>query len=207
MAKYIVEFIGTFFLIFTIGAVAFEPETELFAPIAIGSVLIALVYAGGHISGAHYNPAVTICLWLRGTCKSIDVPFYILFQLLAAAAATYCVLFLKGFPVVYSMEIPVVKSLLAEFIFSFALCFVILNVATSSDTEGNDYYGLAIGFVVMAGIFTVGNISGAVFNPAVAAGLTLMGLSVISNLWIYLISSIFAAVVASYLFSLVNGKK
>ncbi|NIQ12896.1 MAG: porin [Candidatus Dadabacteria bacterium] len=204
MAKYIVEFIGTFFLIFTIGAVVVEPEIDFYAPVAIGSVLTALVYAGGYISGAHYNPAVTICLWLRGTCKILDVPLYIIFQLLASVAATYSVLFVKGFPAIVSMDIPIYESLLVEFLFTFALCFVILGVATAKSTKGNSYYGLAIGFVVMAGVFTVGDISGAVFNPAVAAGLTLMKILSVSNIWIYIVASFIAGILAAGIFALLK---
>jgi aquaporin Z len=134
--KYLVELLGTFFLVLTIGSTVMAPnDAGALAPLAIGAVLIGLVFAGGHLSGAHYNPAVTLAVFLRGKCAVSDVPGYILTQCAGAAAAAMVVVFLKGNPAVTTMQIDVTRALAAEFFFTFALCFVILNVATSKGTS------------------------------------------------------------------------
>jgi aquaporin Z len=203
MNKYLVEFIGTFFLVFTIGNVVIGGDEGTIAPLAIGSVLMVMVYAGGHISGAHYNPAVTLGIFLRGKCDAQDVGPYIGAQLLGAAAAAYAVMYLRGGGTPGPIDIP--KALLAEFLFTFALVTVVLNVATAKGTEGNSFYGLAIGFTVLAGAFAVGGISGGVFNPAVAVGISIMNLSSWSNIWIFLVANFAAGIAAAMVFKFVNG--
>jgi aquaporin Z len=96
--KYLVEFIGTFFLVFTVGMCVIKPDVGNFAPLAIGSVLMAMVYAGGHISGGHCNPAVTLAVWLRGKFASADVPGYMVSQFLTAVVAALAALYPKGNP-------------------------------------------------------------------------------------------------------------
>ena len=204
MNKYIVEFIGTFFLVFTVGFVVIEPGAGSFAPLAIGSVLMVMIYAGGHISGAHYNPAVTLAVWLRGRCAGSDVPAYMIAQILAGTVAAFLVLFLKGFPEIEAATPVISHALIVEFIFTFALCYVVLNVATSKNTSGNSYYGLAIGFTVLVGAYAVGSVSGGAFNPAVAVGISVMGLSALSNIWIFLVSNFAAGAVAGILFTALN---
>ena len=206
MNKYVVEFIGTFFLVFTIGNVVIDPGAGNLAPLAIGGALMVMVFAGGHISGAHYNPAVTLAVFLRGKCDAKDVVPYIVAQVAAAAAAGFLVLFLKGPDAnIAAKELLVAQALLAEILFTFALAFVVLNVATAKGTDGNSFYGLAIGFTVMAGAFAVGGISNGVFNPAVAVGITVMGLSSLSNIWIYLVANFAGAALAAFVFKFVNG--
>ena len=202
--KYLVEFIGTFFLVTTIGSVVIEPGAGALAPLAIGSVLMVMIYAGGHVSGAHYNPAVTLAVFLRGKCPAKDVPGYMISQVAGAALAAGVVLFLKDSPKLEAMKPDVIKALVAEFLFSFALCYVVLNVATSKKTAGNSNYGLAIGFTVLAGAFAVGPISGGVFNPAVAVGITMLGLSSAANIWIFLVGNFAGAAVAATAFKLIN---
>src|SRR6184192_2957792 len=125
MHKYLVEFIGTFFLVFTIGMSVIKPGIGDFAPIAIGSVLMVMVYAGGHISGAAYNPAVTIALWMRGRVARVDVPGYIAAQVLAAIVAAVIALYLKGNPEAPAGDLKIVPSLVAEFLGTFALSWVV----------------------------------------------------------------------------------
>lgn len=205
MNKYIVEFIGTFFLVFTIGFVVVEPGAGSFAPLAIGSVLMVMIYAGGHISGAHYNPAVTLAVWLRGRCASSDVPGYMIAQFIAGAVAAMLVLFLKGQPEIEASTPVISHALIVEFLFAFALCYVVLNVATSKNTSGNSYYGLAIGFTVLVGAYAVGSVSGGAFNPAVALGISVMGLSAFSNIWIFLVANFAGGAVAGVLFTALNS--
>jgi aquaporin Z len=207
--KYLVELIGTFFLVFTIGIAVIEPGSAGdFAPVAIGSVLMAMIYAGGHISGAHYNPAVTVAFVVRDRFETKDVVPYLLAQLFAAAAAAGAVMYLKGPEVVVQpsdLAANLPQVMLAEILFTFALVFVILNVATARGTEGNSYYGLAIAVTVVAGAYAVGGISGAVFNPAVAVGISIMGLSTWNNIWIYLVANLVGAVIAALMFRVVHG--
>lgn len=202
--KLIVELIGTFFLVLTVGmtvvgAKADSPAAAL-APLAIGSALMVMVYAGGHISGGHYNPAVTLAVWLRGKCTAAEMPAYWIAQVLGGAAAAFAVLYLKGSPEVITATPAIGPALLAEFLFTFALCYVVLNVATAKGTEGNSNYGLAIGFTVLVGAYAVGGISGGAFNPAVAVGVTLMGLSAPGDIWIFLVADFLGGLVAGLLF-------
>ena len=204
MKKYLVEFIGTFFLVLAIGMAVIDPGAGNLAPIAIGAALMVMVYAGGHVSGAHYNPAVTIAVWLRGRCSIAEVPFYLIAQILAAVAAAKLALLFKGCPVVTPMNPNVGHALIAEFVGTFALAYVVLNVATAKATAGNSFYGLAIGFTVVAMAFALGGISGGAFNPAVAVGITVMGLAKTANIWIYLVANFAAAIVAALTFKFIN---
>lgn len=202
--KYLVEFIGTYFLIFTIGCVVIGSSSGELGPIAIGSVLTALIFAGGHISGAHYNPAVTIAFWLNGKCERKDIMPYIFAQLSAAFLAAYTVLFFRQGSEVYPMELDTGRAIVAEVLFTFALVYVILNVALAERLKGNSFYGLAIGLIVLGGIYSVGDISGAVFNPAVAFGITTMGISVISNIWIYLLANLAGGISAALIYKCIE---
>ncbi len=204
MNKYIAEFIGTFFLVLTIGCTVIGSGAGAFAPLAIGSALMVMVFAGGHISGAHFNPAVTLGIWLRGKCEAKDVAPYMIFQIIGATLAAFAVKLLKGATAVTPLQPSIVPALLAEFLFTFALVYVVLNPATAKSTSGNSFYGLAIGFTVLVGAFSVGNVSGGAFNPAVAVGISIMGLSSWPNIWIYLVADFAGGVAASGVFKALN---
>ena len=204
MKKYIVEFIGAFFLVLTVGMTVLDPGAGAFAPLAIGSALMVMVYAGGHISGGHFNPAVTLAVWIRGKCDTRDVIPYMAAQCIAGALAAVTVLYLKGHPEVGVATPDVLPSLLAEFLFTFALCYMVLSVATADGTAGNSFYGLAIGFTVMVGAYAVGDVSGGVFNPAVAVGITVLGLSAVANIWIFLVANFVAGIAAALVFKAVQ---
>ncbi len=205
MKKYLVEFIGTFFLVLAIGMAVIDPGgAGNLAPIAIGATLMVMVFAGGHASGAHYNPAVTLAVWLRGRCAASDVPGYLIAQILAAVAAAKLALLFKGCPVITPGNPNVGHALIAEFVGTFALVYVVLNVATAKATANNSFYGIAIGSTVVAMAFALGGISGGAFNPAVAVGITVMGLAKTSNLWIYLVGNFAAAIVAALTFKFIN---
>jgi len=207
MKNYLVEFIGTFFLVLVIGLSVVDAGAGALAPLAIGSVLMVMVYAGGHISGAHYNPAVTLAVWMRGKCASKDVVPYMAAQIAAAIVAALFVNYFKSGAPVNPSTPEVAKALLNEFFFTFALAYVVLNVATSSKTAGNSYYGLAIGFTVAAAAFAGGAISGGAYNPAVAVGITTMGLSSIGNIWIFLVANFIGGAVAATVFKIVNPEE
>jgi aquaporin Z len=205
MNKYFAEFIGTFFLVLTIGCTVIGHGAGPLAPLAIGSALMVMIFAGGHISGGHFNPAVTLGVWLRGKCDAKDVAPYMIFQIMGAMLAALVVKFLlKGGAAVVPLQPETVPALLAEFLFTFALVYVVLNVATAKGTSGNSFYGLAIGFTVLVGALSVGNISGGAFNPAVAVGISILGLSSWANIWIYLVAEFAGAVVAAGAFKALN---
>ena len=199
MKNYIIEFIGTFFLVLAIGLTG--------NPIAIGAMLMVMVYMGGHISGAHYNPAVSIAMIIRGLLSVREAINYILFQLAGSILAALLVNWLGGaiMEIAPSDSASILQILVVEAIFTFALVLVILNVATNPKTEGNSYYGLAIGFTIMAAAYAGGGISGGVYNPAVGTGPILVDAimgdgNTLSNLWYYLVGPIAGAVLATYVY-------
>ena len=204
MKKYLVEFIGTFFLVLTVGMTSIGSGAGNLAPLAIGSALMIMVYAGGHVSGGHYNPAVTIAVWLRGRCSQSDVFPYIGSQLAGGIAASMLALALKGDVVVTPAEIKVFPALIAELVGTFALAYVVLNTATAKATSGNSYYGLAIGFTVMTMAFAFGSVSGGAFNPAVAVGITAMGIAKTSIFWVYLVANFVGGALAAAAFKYIN---
>ena len=159
MNKYITELIGTFFLVLTIGCTVIHGGAGVIPPLAIGSALMVMIFAGGHISGGHFNPAVTLGVCMRGRCPTKDVIPYWIFQIVGAIAAALAVKYLRGDAPVSDAKMDIGKALLAEFLFTFALVYVVLNVATAKGTANNSFYGLAIGFTVLVGAFAVGDIS------------------------------------------------
>ncbi len=206
MKKYLVEFIGTFFLVFTVGATVITPGAGPLAPIAIGAALMVMVFAGGHVSGGHFNPAVTLTVWIRGKVEARDVVPYWVAQIAAALVAAWLVGKIKMPGAAQPLMLGGWKpAFVAEFLFTFALCWVVLNVATSKATMGNHFYGVAIGMTVMVGAFAVGGVSGGAFNPAVATGITRMGLSLWSNYWVLLSGEVAGSIAAATVYKFVNG--
>jgi aquaporin Z len=203
MKKYIVEFIGTFFLVFTVG-MSVRSGAPL-APIAIGSALMVMIFAGGHISGGHFNPAVTLAVTLRGKASPKDLVPYWAAQFAAGLVAALLVTFIfVGKPAAPALH-GTVPSLIVEFLFTFALAWVVLNTATAKGTSGNSFYGLAIGFTVMTGAVAVGGISGGAFNPAVGLGVFLMGLEKIQQFGVYVVADLAGGLVAALAFKALNG--
>ncbi|MFI5100209.1 MAG: MIP/aquaporin family protein [Actinomycetes bacterium] len=207
MRKYLVEFIGTFFLVFTVTCAVLSGAP--LAPLGIGAVLMVMVFAGGHISGGHFNPAVTLAVLLRGRITSAEAVPYWVTQLVAGVVAA-----LLGKYVIDPKNQPpateltgghlIVAALLAELLFTFALAWVVLNVATSKDHPNNSFYGLAIGFTVLAGAVAVGGVSGGAFNPAVALGIMTAGISAWKNIWIFWLAELAGAALAAYAFKAAN---
>jgi aquaporin Z len=200
MRNAVVEFIGTFFLVLTAGS-AVGPG--VIPPLAIGSALMVMIYAGGHISGAHYNPAVSLGVLLRGRLSAAELAPYWIAQVAGASAAAGVVIFLRG-----SAGAPMVTqpgpAFVAELAFTFALVYVVLNVATAKRTSGNSYFGLAIGFTVLAGAFAVGSISGAMFNPAVAVAAMIEGALPAQIIWLYVIAELLGGGLAAFVFRFLN---
>lgn len=202
------EFIGTFFLMLTVGMVVTEPNAAAnLAPLAIGSVLAVMVYAGGHVSGGHYNPAVSLAAFFRGVLEGKKLILYWIAQLAGGVAAAYLTIYLKGNLKVDPMTVDPWKALISEFLFTFALCYVVLNAATAKETKGNSFYGFAIGFTVLAGAYAVGTISGGAFNPSVALGLAILQKAFWTNLWIFAVASVLASGAAAWVFKLAHTEE
>jgi len=208
MKNYLTEFVGTFFLVLTIG-LCIIGGTD-FAPLAIGSALMVMVYMGGHVSGGHYNPAVSLAAMMRGALESKELIPYWVSQIVGACAAAIAVNVIAGqtFAPAPGAGASTMGALLVEFLFTFALCIVVLNSATAKGTEGNSFYGLAIGFTVMVGAFAGGGISGGAFNPAVGIGPVLinatMGSGGFGDLWLYLVGPLLGGAVAAVVFKVQN---
>jgi aquaporin Z len=203
MRKATVEFIGTFFLVATVGCTGIGAGHGVIPPLAIGAILMVMVYAGGHVSGANYNPAVSLGIFLRGRLPASDLATYWGAQLLAGVAAAALIVYNRGTaPTV--LEPNISRAFFAEMGFTFALVYVVLNTATARATAGNSYFGLAIGFTVLAGAFAVGNVSGGAFNPAVAVGAMMMGMLPWQLLWLYLAADLLGGAAAAMAFKWIN---
>ena len=197
--KLVVEFIGIFIFMFTVGMATNKAGAGALAPLAIGSALMVMVFAGGHVSGGHFNPAVSAAVFLRGRMAANEFGAYLVTQFVAVVLAGLLVRYVGGREP-HAAVASSAKMLIVEFIFTFALAWVVLHVATARGTQGNSYYGLAIGFTVVAGALAVGGISGGAFNPAIAVGAMVTGLLEWSNIWIYLIADFLGAAVAALAF-------
>ncbi|HEY2488924.1 MAG TPA: aquaporin, partial [Streptosporangiaceae bacterium] len=203
--KYVTEFVGTFFLTFAVAVAALSGSA--FVPLAAGGMLMAMIYAGGHISGAHYNPAVTVAALVRGRIGIGDAVPYWIAQVVGGVVAAVIARVVVNPASVKTLTLSghaEAAAAVVEVLITFALCYVVLNVATSKDQPGNGFFGLAIGFTVVAGAFAVGGISGGVFNPAVALGGATAGLFGWSTIWVYLLVELAAGVVAGLAFRALN---
>ncbi|QUR66681.1 MIP/aquaporin family protein [Mycobacterium spongiae] len=207
LRKYLTELIGMFVFMFAVLGIVASGASPAASAIGVGSVLMVMVYAGGHVSGGHFNPAVSIAATLRGALPPRDLAGYIVAQLAGAVLA-----YLVGFGVWHEkysvgggdLTGHVWAALLVELVFTFALCYVVLHTATSEDHAGNSFYGLAIGFTVAAGVVAVGDISGAAFNPAITSGLMLSGFFSWKFIWVYLVAQVTGAIVAAYAYRTVS---
>ena len=212
--KYIAEFIGTFFLVLVISMITLTKVQSDLQPIAIGFTLMVMIFAAGHISGAHFNPAVSLAFFLRSKLTGMEFLFYAVAQvaggIAAAVSATLLVSAkLRQIPLPFG-DSPVFfgigQAFAAEIIGAFALVWVVLNVATSKALDGNNFYGLAIGFTQAAMMYTFSGVSGGFFNPAIAAGLSAIQLINYQNIWIYLIASPIGAALAAYAFKFLSAE-
>jgi aquaporin Z len=209
LQKYLTEFIGTFFLTLT-ACLTVSGERPIPA-LAIGSSLMIMVYMGGHISGGHYNPAVSLAVLLRKKFPSSDFVPYVISQLLGATAAAWIAYLVVGktINVAPGAGVSITSALLVEALFTFALALTVLNVACSEKTKGNSFYGLAIGFTVVVGAFAGGWISGGAFNPAVGTGPNvinaLFGGGTWGNIWIYYAGPLAGGALAAVVFGIQEG--
>ena len=206
LKKCLVEFIGTFFLVFTIGCALFPNASGSFPPMAIGFVLMVMVYAGGHISGGHYNPAVSLAAAIRGALNWRDFVPYLIAQftggVLAALLAGYIVAIP---PYANETSFSIIPMIICEFLFTFALCYTVLHTATSEDNRGNSYFGLAIGSIVLVGLLaTAGTCYGA-FNPAVAVGVFTMGITKVKLILATILTNFVAGAAAAGVYKITSN--
>jgi len=171
-AKYVAEFVGTYLLVFTVGCNVLS-GSPVWAATSIACILMVSIYALGGVSGANFNPAVSVALGLSNKLEWKEVGIYCVVQIIAGICAglSYGALFFKVFNLAPQAGFGWWEAALAEVLYTFMLCFVVLNVATAGKNAGNQFYGLAIGFVIIAGGYAAGGISGGAFNPAVALGI------------------------------------
>ena len=213
MKKNLTECIGTFVLLFTIGCAVASGST--LAPVAIAAINMAIIYAGYHISGAHYNPAVTLAVLLCKKISTQEAIMYVVFQLVGGilgAFASYVIT--DGSANAIAMapgSTSPMNALFAEIVGTFILVYVILNVAMLSSKAQNDYYGLAIGFTVLVGAYSVGGISGGAFNPAVGVGPNIFqcivsGPSNLANIAIYMGGPFAGAALAGFIYKYINAE-
>jgi aquaporin Z len=205
MRKYVAEFIGTFFLAFTVCCAVLTAQP--LAPVGIGAVLVAMVFAGGHISGAHFNPAVTLAVYLRGRMETRDVLPYMGAQLVAGLIAAGLARFVVIEKPTAAFDVSgraLFAAVIVELLITFALGYVVVNVATSKNHPNNSFYGLAIGFTVLAGAVAVGTLSGGAFNPAVGLAVVVAGLATWKMLVVYLLATLAGGAAAGLVFRTLN---
>lgn len=209
MKNYLAEFIGTFFLVLTIGLAVLSGSP--FAPLAIGSALMIMVYMGGHVSGANYNPAISLALAIRGVLNWSELVPYWISQILGALVAAFAVQFILGqtFAPAPATTATVSQALLVEFLFTFALALVVLASATAKKVQGNSFYGLAIGFTITTAAFAGGPVSGGAFNPAVGIGPTIVhalaGAGGYCQLWLYIAGPFAGAALGAVVFNVLEA--
>jgi aquaporin Z len=211
LRKLFAEFIGTFFLSLTVCMTAYAKVSADLQPLAVGLVLVALTYANGYISGALYNPTVTLAVWLRGKLDTKEMAYYTGVQLAAGAAAAGLTMFLTSAkPIVFPIIPPpqyfaMIPALLAELLGAWAMAWVFLNIATAKTVEGNSYYGLARGLAFAGLSYTFGSVSGGILNPAIALAATVGQLVSWTNLWIYLVGGLAGGALAALAFRYFNA--
>ena len=205
--KLLTEFVGTLLFLFSISAAVLSGSPM--APLAIGAALMVVVYMGGHVSGGHYNPAVSLAVLIRGKMTAGDLLPYWVAQVLGALMGCFLASLATGksFAVMPGEGVATLGAVLVEVVFTFFLCLVVLNVATAKATAGNSYFGLAIGFTIVVAAFGGGPVSGGAFNPAVATGAAIN--SVIHGqgagpLWMYWVGPLMGGVLAGGTFKLQN---
>lgn len=204
--KFLVEFIGTFFLVLTVGCTVFSSGNGVIPAIAIGVILMVMVYAGGHVSGGHYNPAVSMAAAMRGALPWRDIVPYWIAQIAGGMVAALLVKYLVVVTAAENMaQFNLSSLIIAEFLFTFALCYVVLHVATARNNEGNSFYGLAIGGTVLAGIFATAGLCYGAFNPAVAAGLWTMGAAIWKIVWITGLTNLIAGTLAGLVYKITSN--
>lgn len=210
MKKYLAEGIGTFFLMLTV-IMATNNGTAGLTPLAVGMVLAGLTYAGWHVSNAHYNPAVTLAVLMSGKIDRTDALYYVIAQVAGSLAAALFGVFLLNSGGAATIATHVSKNglcaLVAEFLGAFALVYVILHVMYTRNETSIAHYGIAVGSVLTAMTWSLGSISGGVFNPALAFGASITGMYEWSDFWLYVIGALLGAAAAASAYQVLTRKE
>ena len=206
LKKCFVEFFGTFFLCFTVLFCVFMNVNPAVVPVAIGLVLAVLVYVGGPVSGGHYNPAVSIAIFLIGRMGAKKTFLYCIFQIFGAAYASLMFLWfvssLAEAPV--KADFTAIPLVTAEIVFTTLLIYTVIFTAISKRVEGNQYFGFAIGTSVTVGVAVAGGICLAALNPAVAIAVSLLGVATLKTFILTIAADIIAAFAACGLYKLLS---
>lgn len=206
LKKCLVEFIGAFFLVFTIGCASFPNGQGSFPPMAIGFVLMVMVYAGGHISGGHYNPAVSLAAAIRGAISWKDFVPYITAQFIGGALGALLASYIVAIPpYITETSYSITPMIICEFLFTFALCYTVLNTAASEDTKGNSYFGLAIGSIMLVGLLATSGTCYGAFNPAIALGLITMKMTQTKLILITLLTNFVGGAAAAGVYKITSN--
>ncbi|MCC7467320.1 MAG: aquaporin [Saprospiraceae bacterium] len=210
MKKYLTEFIGTFFLVLTAVLTTQQPSIAPMAPWAIAGIYLGMVYAGGHISGAHYNPALTLAAWIARKKDRTDVIYFLAAQMIAALLAASIGVFLHecggGTAIVSRIQEQSLCVVMAEFLGTFALTYALMQVAIANSTEGSLQHGLGAAFILVALSYTFGRLSGGMFNPALAFGACVAGILAWEDFWVYLVGPVMGAAAGATVYQLLNSK-
>ncbi|MCL6525172.1 MAG: aquaporin [Thermoflavifilum sp.] len=201
MKNWFIEFIGTFFLVLTM-LLSWHHSLELSA-LATGAMMMAIVYLGGRVSEGYFNPGISLGVAMQKRFSFGRMIAYWIAQFVAAICAALIGWLLIGHPQIVVQQLgqlDIVRGLVAEFLFSFVLVLTVLATAVSSRSAGNSYFGLAIGFVLFAGIASTGSLSGGAFNSATGLGLCLFGLSAWFNIWIYIVGNLLGGIIAGLVY-------
>jgi len=211
IAPFYAEFFGTMMLCLVVGL----SNLSALAPFAIGSILMCMVFTYGHLSGGHFNPAVSLAVMMRGKISPLYFVLYTVSQViggLAGVGIAHYALASEDFLLKNTIKTPLPTiavdegpAFLLEFIFTLALCTTVLNTATTVSVGDNSFYGLAIGFVVLAGAVSVGGLTGGVFNPAVGTALFIVRGDTAEGLWRYWVAPMLGGLVAGIMFHIVNS--
>src|SRR5690606_18613372 len=205
--RYVVEFVGTYFLVLTMCMTIGNGSSNL-APLAAGMMLMALIYSGHHISGGHFNPGVSVASWLRGQLPASDVLPYVIAQFLGGTAAAIEAGFLStsaGLETIVLQEPDIAASLNAEFLGALLFVYVFLNLTIVRKTTGNLVYGLALGTTYTACIYAFGPVSIGAFNPAVALGFTVANIASWASIWVFMVANFAGSILAVFLSQYLNG--
>ncbi len=196
MKRLCMEFLGTFFFILCI-AMSFNP-------IAIASMLMVWVYIGAYVSGAHYNPLVSLAMAFRGHLSCRELLCYWLAQILGGIVAFLVAMHYHGHAMLVApaSHMSLLQAFVMEVLLSFVFALIILVIGTAEKYRGNQIFGFAIGYSIPALTGVGGSISGGVFNPAIAIGAAIVGFIAgvpfeWSHLCMYIISSFVGAILAA----------
>ncbi|CUI15569.1 aquaporin 9, putative [Bodo saltans] len=209
-SELVAEFVGTFLFVLTITLATIGIGS--LAPLAIGFMLMAMVFTFGYISGGHFNPAITFATFITRHTPLRKLIRYVIVQVLAGIMSTLYASAIVGLdvpvPTTDTNIVAVWQSLLSELVYTFALACVVLHVAYSRQRT-NSFYGFAIGMTLMAAAFSVGGFTGGAFNPAVATGIQLVACfggncSPLIFTWMYWVAPMGGAFLGGFAYNLLD---